>query len=88
MLPNNTISNIMAKKNNTADLGFEDKIWKAADLLRGSIDAAEYKNVMLGLIFLKYISDCFDVKHQQLVDEGDGNASSGAMRMICPAMIT
>ena len=60
----------MAKKNNTADLGFEDKIWKAADLLRGSIDAAEYKNVVLGLIFLKYISDCFDVKHQQLVDEG------------------
>ena len=37
----------MAKKN-TADLGFEDKIWKAADLLRGSIDAAEYKNVVLG----------------------------------------
>ena len=62
----------MAKKNNTADIGFEDKIWKAADLLRGSIDAAEYKNVVLGLIFLKYISDCFDVKHQQLVDEGDG----------------
>ena len=61
----------MAKKN-TADLGFEDKIWKAADLLRGSIDAAEYKNVVLGLIFLKYISDCFDAKHQQLVDEGDG----------------
>jgi type I restriction enzyme M protein len=62
----------MAKKNNTADLGFEDKIWKAADLLRGSIDAAEYKNVVLGLIFLKYISDCFEVKHQQLVEEGDG----------------
>ena len=59
-------------KTNTADIGFEDKIWKAADLLRGSIDAAEYKNVVLGLIFLKYISDCFDVKHQQLVDEGDG----------------
>ena len=59
-------------KSNTADIGFEDKIWKAADLLRGSIDAAEYKNVVLGLIFLKYISDCFDVKHQQLVDEGDG----------------
>lgn len=62
----------MAKNNNTAELGFEDKIWKAADLLRGSIDAAEYKNVVLGLIFLKYISDCFEVKHQQLVDEGDG----------------
>ena len=37
-------------KTNTADIGFEDKIWKAADLLRGSIDAAEYKNVVLGLI--------------------------------------
>lgn len=62
----------MAKKTNSAELGFEDKIWKAADVLRGSIDAAEYKNVVLGLIFLKYISDCFDVKHKELLDEGDG----------------
>lgn len=41
-------------------------------MLRGNIDASEYKSVVLGLIFLKYISDRFDEKQQQLVDEGDG----------------
>lgn len=40
--------------------------------MRGNIDASEYKSVVLGLIFLKYISDCFDEKYQQLMDEGDG----------------
>lgn len=57
---------------NTADVGFEEKIWKAADVLRGNLDAAEYKSVVLGLIFLKYISDEFEAKHQALVDEGEG----------------
>ena len=47
------------KRVNTADIGFEDKIWKAADKMRGNIDASEYKSVVLGLIFLKYISDKF-----------------------------
>ena len=42
-----------------ANLGFEDKLWMAADKLRGTMDAAEYKHVVLGLIFLKYISDSF-----------------------------
>ena len=41
----------------TATIGFEQQIWKAADILRGNIDASEYKHVILGLIFLKYISD-------------------------------
>ena len=41
-------------------------------MLRGNIDASEYKSVVLGLIFLKYISDRFDEKYQQLVEEGDG----------------
>ena len=72
LLPLQQRNNAMAKKKNTADIGFEDKIWKAADVLRGSIDAAEYKNVVLGLIFLKYISDNFEEKHRQLVAEGDG----------------
>ena len=45
---------------NTADIGFEREIWKAADKMRGNIDASEYKSVVLGLIFLKYISDKFD----------------------------
>ena len=56
----------------TANIGFEKQIWDAACVLRGNIDASEYKSVVLGLIFLKYISDRFDEKHRQLVEEGDG----------------
>ena len=59
-------------KTNTADIGFEKEIWKAADLLRGNLDASEYKSVVLGLIFLKYISDRFEDKYNALVAEGDG----------------
>jgi type I restriction enzyme M protein len=61
----------MAKKNG-ADIGFEREIWKAADLLRGNIDASEYKSVVLGLIFLKYISDKFEELYARLQAEGDG----------------
>ena len=57
---------------NTATIGFEKQIWDAACVLRGNMDASEYKNVVLGLIFLKYISDRFDDKYQELVEEGDG----------------
>ena len=62
----------MAKKktDNTVEIGFEEQIWKAADKLRGNIDASEYKNVVLGLIFLKYISDKFEQRYQELVAEG------------------
>ena len=60
------------KTDNTAEIGFEEQIWKAADKLRGNIDASEYKNVVLGLIFLKYISDKFEQKHEELVTEGEG----------------
>ena len=60
----------MANKN-TAEIGFEKQIWEAADVLRGNMDAAEYKHVVLGLIFLKYISDKFDAKYNELVKEGD-----------------
>ncbi|UUX33351.1 type I restriction-modification system subunit M [Fundicoccus culcitae] len=62
----------MAETVNSANLGFEKEIFKAADKLRGNIDAAEYKNVVLGLIFLKYISDSFLEKYEELVSEGDG----------------
>lgn len=48
-----------------ATIGFEEKLWQAADKLRGSMDAAEYKNVALGLIFLKYVSDSFHAKSTQ-----------------------
>ncbi len=57
---------------NSADLGFEKEIFKAADKLRGNIDASEYKNIILGLIFLKYISDSFEERYQKLLEEGDG----------------
>jgi type I restriction enzyme M protein len=56
----------------TADIGFEKQIWEAADILRGNMDASEYKHVVLGLIFLKYISDRFGERYQRLIDEGDG----------------
>lgn len=61
----------MADKN-TANIGFEKQIWDAACVLRGNLDASEYKSVVLGLIFLKYISDRFEDKYNQLVEEGDG----------------
>lgn len=61
----------MAEKN-TAYIGFEETIWNAACVLRGNMDASEYKNVILGLIFLKYISDSFEEKYKALVDEGEG----------------
>jgi type I restriction enzyme M protein len=57
---------------NTQEIGFEEKIWQAADRMRGHIDPSEYKNVVLGLIFLKYISDRFEQKHAELVAEGEG----------------
>ncbi|MDE2747615.1 MAG: class I SAM-dependent DNA methyltransferase [Chloroflexota bacterium] len=59
----------MSTKNAEADNGIEKKLWKMADNLRGSIDAAEYKHVCLGLIFLKYISDAFEERHLQLQAE-------------------
>ena len=57
-----------AKKSNSngANLGFEEKLWQAADKMRGHMDPAEYKHVVLGLIFLKYISDAFEERHKQL----------------------
>lgn len=58
----------------TATLGFEATLWKAADALRGHMDAAEYKHVVLGLIFLKYISDAFQARYDALVAEHDVGA--------------
>ena len=50
----------MAKTNTKTEEPLEKQLWKAADKLRKNIDAAEYKHVVLGLIFLKYISDSFE----------------------------
>lgn len=57
---------------NTADIGFEKQIWEAACILRGNMNAAEYQHVVLGLIFLKFVSDKFEERYQELVDEGEG----------------
>ena len=60
-----------AKSDTGANIGFESKLWLAADKLRNNMDAAEYKHVVLGLIFLKYISDAFEEMHQKLI-AGEG----------------
>jgi type I restriction enzyme M protein len=57
------------KNHNGANLGFEQTLWLAADKLRGNMDAADYKHVVLGLIFLKYISDAFQERFNQLKSE-------------------
>ena len=61
----------MAVKSN-ANLGFEEQIWKAACVLWGHIPATEYRKVIIGLIFLRYISSAFEKRYQELVAEDDG----------------
>ena len=61
----------MAEKNN-ANIGFEKQIWDAACVLWGHIPAAEYRKVIVGLIFLRYISCAFEKKYEALVADGDG----------------
>ena len=58
------------KNSNGGNLGFEKKLWSAADKLRSNMDAAEYKHVVLGLIFLKYISDSFEERRQEVIKKG------------------
>ncbi len=65
--------NSKTKNGNGAILDFESQLWAAADKLRGHMDASEYKHVVLGLIFLKYISDSFEEVHAQLVKEKDAD---------------
>ena len=64
----------MTAKDGTGDLGFEQKLWAAADKLRSNMDAAEYKHVVLGLIFLKYISDTFEELHKELENDKDSDS--------------
>ena len=64
-------SSSTSSKDSSANLGFEAKLWLAADKLRNNMDAAEYKHVVLGLIFLKYISDSFEEHHAKLIT-GEG----------------
>ena len=67
---------LMAKKkaNNSKEEPIEKQLWKAADKLRKNIDAAEYKHIVLGLIFLKYISDAFEELYNKL-KKGEGEYS-------------
>ena len=62
---------------NDADLAYADTLWKSADTLRGQIDAAEYKHVVLGLLFLKYISDSFEARKDELRAELEADGITG-----------
>ena len=53
----------------TAEADFSPELWRMADTLRGSMEAAEYKHVVLGLIFLKYISDAFEERRAEVLAE-------------------
>lgn len=62
---------------NGQPLGFEDTLWKAADKLRGSMDASEYKHVVLGLVFLKYVDDAFSERREHLAAELERDGITG-----------
>src|SRR5690606_19536217 len=66
---NSMTKNKVAKNGNGASLGFEAELFRAADKLRGNMEPSDYKHVVLGLIFLKYISDAFEAKHKALLAE-------------------
>jgi type I restriction enzyme M protein len=66
------------KTEDTSNQSLESKLWAAADKLRGHLDAADYKHVVLGLIFLKYISDRFAQRHAEILAEGDLAGGNGA----------
>nr|WP_239986698.1 type I restriction-modification system subunit M N-terminal domain-containing protein [Fastidiosibacter lacustris] len=65
----------MAKKaiNNKKQKSFEETLWDSANKLRGSVEPSEYKHVVLSLIFLKFASDKFEERMQELIDEGQGD---------------
>ena len=56
----------MPKKSETTIIDFKEKLWKTAEKLRSQMDAAEYKHIVLGLIFIKYISDTFDLQKNKI----------------------
>lgn len=68
------LANNKTQTSTSANLGFEAQLWAAADALRNNMDAAEYKHVVLGLIFLKYISDAFEAKYAELNTQRDQGA--------------
>jgi type I restriction enzyme M protein len=62
---------------NNNDLAYADTLWKSADTLRGQVDAAEYKHIVLGLLFLKYISDSFAARREELKQELEADGIAG-----------
>src|SRR5579864_2137155 len=84
-MPPNNQNSAQTSILNSNELGVDaETLWQAADKLRGSIDAAEYKHVVLGLIFLKYISDAFEARRQKLAAElnADGIQGEEAERLL------
>jgi type I restriction enzyme M protein len=65
-----TASNTTKKASNKKELGFEESLWDAANKLRGSVESAEYKHIVLSLIFLKFISDKFEKQRAKLIENG------------------
>ena len=59
--------NSKAQTESSGDTDYRSELWRMADALRGSMDAAEYKHVVLGLIFLKYISDAIEERHAEVL---------------------
>src|SRR5208337_5175923 len=74
-----------SRSGNGANLGFEEKLWAAADKMRGHMDAGEYKHVALGLIFLKYISDAFQERYDEIKKEPHADLMKS---WSCPANVT
>jgi type I restriction enzyme M protein len=66
--------------NGGANIGFEQKLWEAADILRGNVDPSEYKHVVLGLLFLKYISDAFTERRSQILADPEMGESFAEQR--------
>lgn len=65
---------------NNNEVAYTDTLWKSADALRGQVDAAEYKHVVLGLLFLKYISDSFEARREELKAELTADGITGAQQ--------
>ena len=72
-------------KNGNADLEFADRLWSAANRLRGTVEAAEYKHIVLGLLFLKYLSDAFENRHRFLTRAVTDPANTGYYVKEAPA---
>ena len=58
------------KNTKKSEKGFEETLWDSANKLRGSVESSEYKHVVLSLIFLKFASDKFEARRQELIEEG------------------